>query len=299
MTSVPQWSVEDLLALPPENTRLVVTPSCRSLVSETLKFEMAEDPAAEDTVVLVGGGVLMDQWKKLRIERGFKLVCVPSVFGSGAEVSSVIVLNAAVGKEIEMDDRFKPDARVYWPALLDSVPEDQAKDACGDVWSHALEAFISPLADETVRCDLAELIQELVETPISKDPIWFELSARACELQSRSSVGVIHGIAHTVEPLLNDARTFGHAALCSISLWPVLNFNRTHSEKWGELVQAHGLNESAIEQRLKELFDADRFAQVKALMPDHWKTILRDRCTRTNGVLVRPAHLAYFTDTVF
>jgi alcohol dehydrogenase class IV len=248
---------------------------------------------------VAGGGALMDHWKFARLDGGFELICVPTLFGSGAEVSPVVVLNTPETKRIEMDDRYKPDARVYWPDLLESVPEPQAKDACGDVWSHALEAFMSPLADDALRGEIAALISEMVDQPLHADLAWFDFSARACEVQSRCSVGLIHGIAHTLEPVLNDSRRFGHAGLCAILIWPVLRFNREHSEKWTELVEQFDVDEAAIEARARELFDSKRFECVRTLMSEHWKTILRDRCTRTNGVLVRRNHLDYFLDTSF
>ena len=41
---------------------------------------------------------------------------------------------------------------------------------------------------------------------------------------------------------------------------------------------------------------------LAALMPtleEHWPRVLRDPCTRTNSALVRPGHLAYFTERRF
>ncbi|MFT5124188.1 MAG: alcohol dehydrogenase class IV [Kiritimatiellia bacterium] len=297
-SKVPIWTLDQLKALPAASTVLCTTPSCRDRVRAVLPFVEAP-PEAGQTLIVVGGGGVMDEWKAHRPDAGYTLVCVPSIYGSGAEVSPVVVLNRPSGKDIQVAEYFKPDARVYWPELLQSVPAAQARDACGDVWSHALEAFISPLADEALRGELAELINELVDQPLEADPAWFELSARACELQSRCGVGVIHGIAHTLEPVLNDPKSLGHAALCAILLWPVLRYNREHAEKWTELVYQFDLDEAAIEIIARDLFDPERFERVRSLMSEHWKSILRDPCTRTNGVLVRRNHLDYFLNTAF
>ena len=299
MSNVPVWTLQQLLALPRENTGLVVTPSCRERVAELLPFDLQQVPNADSTMIVVGGGVLMDQWKYRKVAEGFRLICIPSSFASGAEVSGVTILNTPDGKQIEMDDAYRPDARAYLPELLQGLDASRVKDACGDVWSHAMEAFISPLATDAVRTELAALMKEMFSVPMEADARWFDLGARACDAQGRSSVGLIHGIAHIIEPLLDDPIRFGHAALCAILVAPVLQFNRTHSAKWSELVNRYGLNEADFDQIASSLFDPERYAVVRRLMELHWKTILRDRCSRTNGVLVRPGHLSYFLDTSF
>jgi alcohol dehydrogenase class IV len=299
-TEVPVWSLGQLKRLRREDTRLCVTPSCRDRVLAELNIPVLDGLlAAGQTLVVAGGGALMDQWKVKQGSGGFELVCVPTIYGSGAEVSPIVVLNTPRGKQIEMDDRYMPHARVYWPELLATVPMSQARDACGDVWSHALEAFMSPLAEDGLRGEIAVLVSEMLDQPLQADSAWFDFSARACTAQSRCSVGLIHGIAHSLEHLLNDSRQFGHAALCAILLWPVLRFNREHAEKWTELVSQFEVDESAIEGCARALFDPERFEPVRRLLGEHWKTILRDPCTRTNGVLVRRGHADYFLNTSF
>ena len=299
LSNVPVWTLQQLLALPREKTGLVVTPSCRERVVELLPFDLQQVASADGTMIVVGGGALMDRWKYRKVSEGFRLICIPSSFASGAEVSGVTILNTPDGKQIEMDDAYRPDGRAYLPELLQGLDASRVKDACGDVWSHAMEAFISPLATDAVRTELAALMKEMFSVPMQADARWFDLGARACDAQERSSVGLIHGIAHTLEPLLDDSIRFGHAALCAVLFAPVLQFNRTHSDKWGELVEQYGLSEADFDQVASTLFDPERYAVVCELMESHWKTIIRDRCSRTNGVLVRPAHLSYFLDTSF
>lgn len=304
MNDVPLWTLDQLKSMPLTVTAMWVTPSCRAIVSRTLPFdELAElDSLAPGiTLIVVGGGEMMDKSKTCRADHrpDVRLILVPSIFGSGAEVSPVVVRNEAGGKHIDMDNRYRPNARVYWPELLASVPAGQARDACGDVWSHALEAFISSLAADELRHEIAGLISEMLAAPLAAEPVWFDYSARACDAQARSGVGLIHGIAHTLEPVLMNRSVFGHAALCANLLWPVLRFNREHADKWQELVTIHGLDEVGIERVACELFDPTKFERIRELLAGNWQTVLRDRCTRMNGVLVRPSHLDYFLTTDF
>ena len=86
------------------------------------------------------------------------------------------------------------------------------------------------------------MIKEMITLPLGNDPRWFELSARACAGQARTSVGLVHGIAHTLEHHLRvefPKAGWGHAQLCSLFLRPVIEFNRQHSPKWKRLMQEY------------------------------------------------------------
>ena len=241
-------------------------------------------PKGTRTLVAIGGGTLLDEAKALA--REFQLVAIPTVWGSGAEVSPVVVLNRGGCKEIHMGDEYVPDARVIWPELAATLSETRAKEACGDAWSHALEGFLSPLATDELRGEGAALMREMLAVGVGNDPRWFELSARACALQARSSVGLIHGIAHTLEPAMPG---WGHARLCATFFKPVLAFDR-RSEKVAAL-----LAELDLDRVADALFDRERYAEALRVLPEQWPNVLRDRCTRTNAVLVRPGDVSFFT----
>lgn len=248
------------------------------------------------TLVAVGGGTLMDEAKyyRARTRPDLGLVLMPSIWGSGAEVSRIVVLNRGCAKDILIGDEFLPDAVIYRPELLETVSPEQARWACSDTWAHALEAFVSPLASESVRGDLAVLIGEMLQLPLATDARWFQASARACALQAQASVGLVHAIAHVLEHPCRQRypqQKWGHARLCSTFLLPVMNLNREVSPKWNDLARAYGLDQDAIWQVLERLWDRDSFAAVLPLLREHWGKILRDPCARTNGSLVRARHL--------
>ena len=147
--------------------------------------------------------------------------------------------------------------------------------------------------------ELADVMQEMVKLPLASDPRWFELSARACAGQARSGVGLVHGIAHSLERYVRadfPQAGWGHAKLCSTFLWPVIEFNRQHAPKWERLTQQYELDAAEILNVLQELHDADSYQQVLPLLDKHWMEILRDPCSRTNSALVRPASKSFFVD---
>ena len=173
MINIPIWSKNQLIDLPVDSTVVSVTPSCRDWAVKQFPFRVlgpVESASHQQTVIAVGGGQWLDEWKFKQPEHGFRLVCIPSLFGSGAEVSPVVVINTPEGKKIEMGQQFKPFARAYFPELLQGVAPERAQDACGDVWSHAVEAFMSPLADEPLRAEASELINDLLLAPWASTP---------------------------------------------------------------------------------------------------------------------------------
>jgi alcohol dehydrogenase class IV len=252
-------------------------------------------PAGTRTLVVCGGGTLIDRAKATAKRRPepVRVVAVPTLWGAGAEASPVIVLNGADGaKEIAVDETFVPDVRVVWLGPSSAAPERLRRAGAGDVWAHTLEALISPLADTSVREGAAELVHALL--PLTPDGehavLWLDLSARACALQARAGVGLAHGIAHQLEGPLG----IGHARLVAAALPTVFALAIAEAPRWPDVAAAYGLDAERIVARLESLLDLDDLAAVRAAVPEHRRAILRDPLTRTNGFLVRGAHLDAF-----
>ncbi len=297
------WSLERLFADDVGPAVVWATPSVRAQTMTKLphphRDPLAPIPPATRTLVAIGGGALMDAAKILRAETrpDLRLVAVPSIWGSGAEASPVAVTQDGTRKVIRCGEQYLPDARAYWPELAASAPARLIRHACGDTWSHALEGFLSPLADDALRGEIARLIERLLELPIGTDARWFEASADACRLQARASVGLVHGIAHTLEgPLRAEQPDFGwgHAALCSTFLWPVMALNLRLSDGAAQRFAASGLDLERVLAAARALFDAEAYDRAAGLFAARWNEILRDPCSRTNGSLVRPGALDHF-----
>lgn len=252
-----------------------------------------------DSLLVVGGGELIDRAKVWRADESpsTRLFVIPSLWASGAEVSPIAVLNGESGKVIRRGPELLPDVRAIWGELAQSVPDPLALQACGDVWAHALEGFLSPLGSEETRGEAAEVLRDLLALPPGRDPRWFELGARACAVQARASVGLVHGIAHVLEPQLRgEGLAAGHARLCATYLWPVLRLERRRSEKVDALLERHGLVADQVEGVLQRLFEPEFYRQTLPALKESWQRILRDPCTRTNCVLVRADHLQHFLE---
>lgn len=265
-----------------------------------------DEPIPEDlvTLIVVGGGTLIDQAKACTREVGrpICLIAIPSIWGSGAEASPIVVLDHEGKKDIRVDRKFLPDGRVTWPELAASIPPGRAREACGDCWAHALEGFLSPLAQEDLRQELAGLMSTMLATHVGKDPRWFELGALACAGQARSSVGLVHGIAHALEGPLRAAQPtegWHHAKLCSLLLYPVMRWNRKNCVSWSQLLGSHGLDETSIMSVLRDLFDPEAYRLIVPVLAQHWRDVLLNPCSRTNCALVRPGALDDFQRETF
>ena len=78
---------------------------------------LEEIPADARALVVVGGGTRIDEAKAWRHRErpALTLIAIPSVWGSGAEASPIVVLSRDGAKEIAIDDALLPDARVVAP----------------------------------------------------------------------------------------------------------------------------------------------------------------------------------------
>jgi hypothetical protein len=289
------WTLAEVERLPRHTTVAWASPSVAERIFGRLGFAPWKPgqpfPSTTRNLVVAGGGTMLDEAKRIvhDVASGLRLIAIPTVWGSGAEASPVVVLNRAEGKEIRMDPGYLPAARAVWEELASTVSADRARHACGDAWAHALEGFLSPLADDELRQEIAGLLHAMLAVPVGNDPRWFELSAQAAAAQARSSVGLIHGIAHTLE----RSTSFGHARLCAVYARPVFAFD-CRSDKVRGLLQRHGLEVAAIDWRSGSLFDSADYAATLPVLEREWPNVLRDRSTRTNTSLVRSADLSFF-----
>lgn len=301
-----QWSRRWDLASPDseslERAYLYASPSVGERVAKRLAITLIDSldslPAYAETLVVAGGGSVIDRAKHFRVTQRpkLRLIAIPSIWGSGAEASPIAVLNGQ-HKEIHFREDLIPDRYVVWPELAASAPAHLLQFACGDVWAHALEAFWSPVASNAIRAQAAELMNEIAAYPLGFDARWFDASAAACLLQARSSVGLVHGFAHVLEPLLREADPvghWGHARLCSTLLLPVMSFNLDRSPKLESLAWQYGLRLETLRIVAESLFSETDYLAALSVAEQHWEAIARDRCSRTNCVLVRRDSLTFF-----
>ena len=287
------WGEVEALARRP-GTLTWATPRARSVLrwSEARWIDSEAPMPGAQALIAVGGGAHLDFVKRRwRATGATRLVAVPTIWGRGAEASPVAVWTEAGQKRFSMSEALRPDAMAFFDGFAATLSLEQVRAACGDTWAHALEGFLSPLATDALRAELAALVGELFALPIAADPRWFPVSARAAAGQAEASVGLVHGLAHVLEPRVSGAQ---HATLCAAFLAPVLKFNAASSEKWGVLTRQYGLDADAVLERVSGLATSEARRALAPHVSASWKLVLRDPCTRTNSALVRPDSLPAF-----
>jgi alcohol dehydrogenase class IV len=285
------WSDVEALARQ-EGTIVWATRRARQVLgwAEARWIESADLVRDGCDLIVIGGGAHLDHVKRhWRGTGARKLIAVPTIWGSGAEASPIAVWIEDGKKQFVKSGAIRPDAMAFYEDFMLTLSPNQVRSACGDTWAHALEGFLSPLATDELRAELAALIRQLQTMPIGLDARWFSLSASASAYQACASVGLAHGIAHVLEPRLMQA---GHASLCATLLAPVLRFNDAVSEKWRLLTARFDLDGDEILACVSGLSTLDERRALSPHVAVHWRAILRDPCTRSNSVLVRPDGLA-------
>ncbi len=297
-----RWELLQLRQAELGEVAMVVTPpvlaQAQALLGLPVLSDLSAIPDCLQTLVVVGGGSLIDQAKLACRSRrpGLRLIAVPSRWGSGAEVSPVAVFHQDGRKQVAVDAALVPDAWVVVPELAASLDLAALRAGCGDAWAHAYEALMSPLADADLRVELARLVVDMLALGLGADPRWFDLSARACGLQVRASVGLVHGMAQVLEPALAGELepAPGHAELCATLLAPVHAFNLGTPGSWDALCRQLDLDAAALARTFAELHDVALYQGLLPALKRLWTRVLREPMTRTNGVLVRPGSLDFF-----
>lgn len=302
------WSLDQLKSKDLGNVVIWTIPQLVDKVKKVLQYPIIIYPSESpyksnlDSLIVIGGGVLIDEAKIWKKENNIKLIAIPSIWGSGAESSKIAVKNEEGGKIIFIGEEYLPDVRVQWTELAEGLDDELIKNACGDVWAHTLESFLSPLASDSIRQEAAGILCILIDKDFCVDSEWFELSAHSSAVQAQSSVGLIHGISHVIESkLLVDTKSvkFGHAALCRYLMLPVISFNMDHTDKVTTLFNKYTIDSEKVINKITELYDDGAYTALQPYIEKHWIEILREPMTRTNCTLVRNNHVNYFIESKF
>lgn len=295
-------NIDDIRNLPSEEVTLWVTPSCVETVKKHLPFIATPVVEAISTknLIVIGGGKYIDYAKIIRAKNfpDTKLIAAPSLWGSGSEASPIALSDKDSKKEIFMGEEFTPDEVLLIPELWTSISQEQSSWAIGDSWSHALEGLLSPLNDGSNKEAYYRVLKEMLYLAPSPSLDWFIASAKACKLQSKSGVGLIHGIAHSLEGIINKPN-WGHARLCSTFLYPVMKYNALQNCKFKNFMEEGGLDSNIVLTHLESMFNVQDYDETIPFLEQNWKTILRDPCSRINCALVRPSALSFFTNKEF
>ena len=242
------------------------------------------------SIVAVGGGSSMDAAKMIgvvatnggRIEKYLganrfandlpPLICVPTTYGTGSEVTPFAVLTDVKSKTKDpiISWKIAPRAGLLDPELVVALPASVGGPTGMDALTHALEAYVSlvatPLTD-AIAIEAIRMIGENIRLACAND---HELEASGTMLMasamagmafSQTRLGNVHAMSHPVGAHYN----VHHGTANAIFLPHVMEFNLTaRLEKFADIAAALGVaaeaetNREAAEAAIHAVRDLNR-----------------------------------------
>lgn len=274
-----------------------------------------------DGVIAFGGGSAIDAAKamvffaaKQRDLRDVPFIAIPTTSGTGSEVSRFAVITdpAKETKYPLVNDSLLPDAAVLDAALTTSVPPSVTADTGLDVFTHAVEAFVSTeatdfsdaAAEKAIKLVKHHLLTAYKEPEnlVSRQGM-HNASCLAGIAFSNSGLGLNHGMAHAMGARFH----ISHGRANGILLPYVMSFNAgcvdtltPTAKRYAQISRLLGLESSSIRQSALNLIRTARHyveklnvpstiqaagvtpSQFEAELDEMAAAALADRCTATN-----------------
>ena len=193
-----------------------------------------------DAIVAIGGGSAIDSAKLIREFRKrldaaaprMSLIAIPTTSGTGSEVTNVAVVadTQAQVKIPLMSDDLTPDEALLSVEMVKSVPPPLTADTGMDVFTHAVEAFVSrrrsdfstSFASKAIETVGAYLLRSYLDAGDTHARAKMHLASCLAGLAfNTSSLGLNHGMAHALGARFH----IPHGRANAMLLAPVIGFN--------------------------------------------------------------------------
>lgn len=168
-----------------------------------------------------------------------KMVAIPTTSGTGSEVTSFAVLTDKIkNKKYPLADyELTPDVAIVDPDLVMSLPKSVTADTGMDVFTHALEAYVSNMASDYTD-GLAEKAAELVVKYLPKayengnDKIAREKMHNASTIAGMAFTNAFLGVCHSLAHKIGAEFHLPHGRINAILLPYVIRYNSTMPSKF-------------------------------------------------------------------
>lgn len=197
-----------------------------------------------DSILAIGGGSAMDTAKCIKlyatmpegcdyihekiVPNTIPFVAVPTTAGTGSEATRFAVVYYNGEKQSVTDVSCIPQAVLFDPSVLDSLPEYHRKATMMDAFCHAVESFWSVNSTEESREYSRTAIRLILENHnlyLNNEPAGNRKMLEAANIAGKainiSQTTAGHAMCYKLTSLYKIAH--GHAAaLCVSSLWPYM-----------------------------------------------------------------------------
>ncbi len=207
-----------------------------------------------------------------------KLIAIPTTSGTGSEVTSFSVIsdNQAGIKYPLSDPQLLPDVAIIDPQFVMTVPKQITADTGMDVLTHALEAYVSVVANDFTDGQIIKAVQVIFEyLPRAYHDGTDELAREKMHYAStiagmafnNAFLGINHSLAHAVGAEFHLA----HGRANSIFLPHVIRFNSKKptkftpfadyvnfiaDQRYAEIAKMLGLSARTTEEGIESLIGA-------------------------------------------
>ena len=270
---------------------------------------LAEKP---DLVIAFGGGSAIDACKTIVFQASRSMprplfVVIPTTAGTGSEVTNFAIVTRGTKKDVLVDDSLLPDLALLDSTFTKSVPANITADTGLDVFTHAVEAYLStnssPFTDVFALKAMKDVLAHLPKVfedgyKMSSRQKMIEASTMAGIAFTNAGLGIIHSLAH----IIGGKFHISHGRLNAIILPYVLDFYIKRSEdvrkRINDLELELGIDKGsficcykALQKTLKiegslaglnKIFSVDYNNMIEEMA----EIALNDRCTPTSPVYV-------------
>ncbi len=242
-----------------------------------------------DIIVGIGGGSPMDCAKGIGIASsnnrhilefegidevpipGPPLICIPTTAGTSADISQFAIINDAT-KKVKIAVISKtviPDVSLIDPETTTTMPADLTASTGLDAFVHAFEAYVSNISSPIINLTALEAIRLINENLIHtlNNPMDMKYrnnmmmaSLLAGMAFSNASLGLVHGMAHSLGGLLDLA----HGVCNAVLLEYIIDYNYESSpEKYNNIGEALKLDLKNINPAERKSALLKKIAELK------------------------------------
>jgi len=219
-------------------------------------------------------------YKYPRLGQKAKFVAIPTTSGTGSEVTSFAVItdkNLGNTKYPLADYELTPDVAIVDPEFVYSLPKVAVADTGMDVLTHAIEAYVSVMANDYTDGLAIKAIQlvfkYLEKSAIEGDPVAREKMHNASTIAGMAFANAFLGINHSLAHKWGGQYHTAHGRTNAILMPHVIRYNAkkpskfasfpkySHfvaDERYAEIAQILGLPARTTEEGVNSLINAIR-----------------------------------------